>query len=440
VLIHLRQLADKVLIHQGVSRYIANTAWMFSEQILRLTAGLLVGVWVARYLGPEQFGLFSYAIAFAALFGGIAKLGLDRVVVRDLVHSPDQRDRYLGTAFWLKLGGALVMLAVVALVTRLAANDGTTNLYIFIIASGTIFQSFEVVDFYFQSRVLSKFVSICKLTQLAMSSLIKISLILSGADLFWFVMVSLVDQIVLALSFYFAYRYQKLGGFYRHFEWEKAKELLRDSWPMIISGLVLMIQARIDQVMLKEMIGSTELGYYSSALRLIEVFTFVPMILVTALFPAIVNARKASTAIYKDRLFNLYRLMMFLFLATAIPIYFFGNQVVIFLYKDAYAPAGQLFTLMAMRLLFTNYGVVRGAYLMTENLTRYSMITMMIGGLTNIVLNYLWIPAYHSIGAIGASIVSFAFTTFLVDVCYYRTRENFYMMIRSMFMLSGRKS
>lgn len=412
---------------------------MFSEQILRLVSGLFVGIWVARYLGPERFGLFSYAIAFAALFGSIAKLGLDRVVVRDLVNSPDQRDRYLGTAFWLKMGGALVMFVVVALATQLAANDRTTNLYIFILASGAIFQSFEVVDFYFQSRILSKFVSICKVAQLVASSLLKICLIFFGANLFWFVLVSLVDQMILALSFYFAYRYQRLGGFYRHFEWEKAKELLRDSWPLIISGFVLMIQARIDQVMLKEMVGSTELGYYTSALRLIEVYSFVPMILITSLFPAIVNAKKTSTVIYKDRLFNLYRLMMFLFLITAIPTYLFGNQIIILLYKDAYAPAGALFSLMAMRLLFTNYGVVRGAYLMTENLNKYAMITMMLGGLTNIVLNYLWIPTYHSIGAIWAAIASFFITTFLIDLYYYRTRENFFMMMRSMFLVSSRK-
>lgn len=435
----LKQLIAGAMTHPGVGRYFANTTWMFAEQSLRLLAGLLVGIWVARYLGPEQFGLFSYVIAFASLFTGIAKLGLDRIVVRDLVQSPEQRDRYLGTAFWLKAGGALAMIGGVALFTRLGAQDATTSLYILIIASGTVFQAFEVVDFYFQSRALSKFVSVCKLTQLAVSSLLKIALIWLEADLFWFVLVSLVDQAILAASLYFAYRYQRLGGFYRHFEWQKAKELLRDSWPLIISGVVLMIQARIDQVMIKEMIGNVELGYYSSALRLIEVFGFVPMILMTALYPAIVNARKQSEDLYKDRLFNLYRLMMFLFLLMAIPVYLFGDQVFLFLYREAYAPAGQLFALMAIRLLFTNYGVVRGAYLMTENLNRYALFTLIVGAATNILLNYLWIPVYHSVGAVWAAVVSFFVTTFLVDLCYHRTRENLYMMARSMLMVCGRK-
>ena len=289
---NLKRLFDSASAHQGFRRYFANTSWMFAEQILRLISGLLVGIWVARYLGPEQFGVFSYAIAFAAIFGGIAKLGLDSIVVRDLVRDPSQRDLYLGTAFWMKVGGALLTLVAIALSVQFVSNDRTTNLYIFIIASGTIFQSFEVIDFYFQSKVLSKFVSLCKMTQLLLSSLLKIYFVLTGADLIWFVVVSLVDQAMLAVTLYIAYRYQKLGGFYRHFELIKAKELLKDSWPIVVSGFVLMIQARIDQVMLKEMVGNTELGYYSSAMRLIEVFGFIPMIITSSLFPAIVNAKK----------------------------------------------------------------------------------------------------------------------------------------------------
>ena len=170
---------------------------MFAEQLLRMIAGLLVGIWVARYLGPEQFGVFSYAIAFASLFSSIAKLGLDGIVVRDLVKEPEQRDCYLGTAFWLKLMGAILMLGIVAISMQLTSSDHLTNLYILIIASGAIFQSFEVVDFYFQSKVLSKFVSICKMTQLFISSLLKLYFIFTGAELIYFVLITIVDQVTL---------------------------------------------------------------------------------------------------------------------------------------------------------------------------------------------------------------------------------------------------
>jgi O-antigen/teichoic acid export membrane protein len=438
-MMRIKRLIESAMAHPGVGRYFANTAWMFAEQGLRLVAGLLVGIWVARYLGPGQFGTFSYAIAFASMFTGIAKLGLDRIVVRDLVRTPELNDSYLGTAFWLKAGGALAMLGMVGLAVVMSGQSATTSMYILIIASGTVFQAFEVVDFYFQSKVLSKFVSMCKLTQLTVSSLLKIALIWLEADLFWFVLVSLIDQLILAISLYVAYRTRGNGSYYRHFEWQRAKELLRDSWPLIFSGVVLMVHARIDQVMIGEMMGSIELGYYSSALRLIEVFGFVPMILVTSLYPAIVNARKQSEEMYKDRLYNLYRLMMFLFLITAVPIYLFGEGIMLFLYGEAFAPAGALFALMATRLLFANYGVVRGAYLMTENLNRFALLTQIAGAATNILLNYLWIPVYHSVGAVWAAVASFFVTTFLVDLFYGRARGNLVMMGRSMLMVCGRK-
>ena len=432
----IKHLFNSALTHQGFRRYFANTSWMFAEQILRMVTGLFVGIWVARYLGPEQFGVFSYAIAFAAIFSTIAKLGLDGIVVRDLVRDPNQRETYLGTAFWLKLGGAIVTLGTIAFAVQLISNDRTTNLYIFIIASGTIFQSFEVIDFYFQSKVLSKFVSLCKMTQLLVSSLLKIYLVLTEADLLYFVLVSLVDQVSLAATLYIAYRHQKLGNFYSHFDWLTSKILLKNSWPLIVNSFILITQARIDQVMLKTIVGNAELGYYSSAMRLIELFGFAPMILATSLYPAIVNAKKISTEVYKDRLYNLYRLMMLLFIIIAIPIYFFGNHIIIFLYKDAFAPAGQLFSLMAVRLFFTNYGVVRGSYLMTENLMTYSMITMIVGAIVNLFLSYFWISSYHSIGAIWASIVSFFVATFGMDFFYRRTRENCLSMIKSMFLVN----
>ncbi|MBE0472510.1 MAG: oligosaccharide flippase family protein, partial [Methyloprofundus sp.] len=212
-------------------RYFKNTSWMMGEQLLRIIAGLFVGIWVARYLGPEQFGIFSYALAFTAIFGGIAKLGLDGIMVRELVNNPANRDVYLGTAFWLKILGAFIVISLMAAIVPFTSNDATTNLFIFIIASGLVFQSFEVVEFYFQSQVLAKIVSICKVIQLALSSMIKIYLVLSEAELIWFVLVTAFDALSLAVSYFIAYKVRKNPAFYKHFDLSIAKQLLKDSWP-----------------------------------------------------------------------------------------------------------------------------------------------------------------------------------------------------------------
>ncbi len=405
---------------------------MFAEQILRMIAGLLVGIWVARYLGPEQFGVFSYAIAFASLFSSIAKLGLDGIVVRDLVREPEQRDSYLGTAFWLKLGGAVVMLGAVALATQLTSSDRLTNLYIFIIASGAIFQSFEVVDFYFQSKVLSKFVSICKMTQLLLSSILKLYFIFTGADLIWFVLVTLVDQFTLALSLYLAYRYQKLGSFYCHFNRAIAKQLVRDSWPLIFSGLVVMIYMRIDQIMIKEMLGEREVGLFSAAVRISEVWYFIPMIITASLFPSIVNAKKISEELYYARLQRLYTIMVWLAIAIALPMTFLSDWLVTLLYGESYREAGQVLMVHIWAGVFVFLGVASGRWLISENLQWIAFYRTFSGAIINIILNFVLIPIYGLIGAAIATVIAQTMAAFVCDILSKKTRMAFFMKLNTL--------
>lgn len=398
---------------------------MFAEQMLRMVAGLLVGIWVARYLGPAQFGVFSYAVAFAALFSAIAKLGLDNIMVRDLVRVPDQRDSYLGTAFWLKLIGAIVMLALIALSTQFTSNDATTNLYIFIIASGTIFQAFEVVDFYFQSKVLSKFVSICKLTQLLISSLIKLYLIFIQADLFWFVLISLVDQFTLAVSLFFAYRYQKVGGFYRQFDRTIAKQLLHDSLPLIFSGLVIAIYMRIDQIMIKEILGEKEVGLYSAAVRISEVWYFIPMIIANSLFPSIVNTKKVSEELYYARLQRLYTLMVWVAISIALPMTFLSDWLITLLYGEAYRAAGQVLMIHIWAGVFVFLGVASSKWFISEGLQKYSTINTVFGAIVNVLLNFLLIPKYGIYGAAIATVLAQSVASYFMNLAFQQTRSNF---------------
>lgn len=406
---------------------------MFAEQLLRMVAGLLVGIWVARYLGPEQFGVFSYAIAFTAIFGSIAKLGLDGIVVRDLVREPNQRDAYLGTAFWLKLGGAIVTLGAIAFAVQLTSNDRTTNLYIFIIASGTIFQSFEVVDFYFQSKVLSKFVSLCKMTQLLLSSLLKIYFVLTGADLIYFVLVSLVDQATLAVTLYIAYRYQKLGKFYRYFDLATAKQLLRDSWPLIFSSLVVMIYMRIDQIMIKEMLGEREVGIYSAAVRLSEVWYFIPMIITSSFYPAIVSAKKVSEELYYARLQRLYTFMVWMAIGIALPMTFLSDWLVTLLYGEAYREAGQVLMIHIWAGVFVFLGVASGKWFLSENLQKLSTLNTAVGAAANIFLNLMLIPKYGIYGAAIATLLSYAIAAYFMNFAFQKTRVNFFRISKSIF-------
>jgi O-antigen/teichoic acid export membrane protein len=415
-------------------RYFKNTSWMFAEQALRMIAGMFVGILVARYLGPEQFGIFSYALAFVAIFSSFAKLGLDTIVIRNLVNNPIRRDVYLGTAFWLKFIGALVTFAIIAVTSLFTNNDQITITYICIIACGIIFQSFEVVDFYFQSKVLSKYVSISKITQLLFSSLIKIFLVLSNADLFWFVIVSLIDQITLSISLYIAYKLQKDIVFINKFDFKTAKNFLYESWPLICSCIVYVIYSRIDQILIKEMLGVRDVGIYAASLRLSEVWFFIPVLITNSLFPAIVNAKKESEALYLLRLQRLYILLAWIAILIILPIYFFSNEIVVFLYGKEFSDSAIILKIHVVTLFFVFMWTGSAQFIIVESRFLFAFFRNALGLVVNVTSNMILIPKYGINGAAFSSLFGFIASSSVANLIYKPMRETFFMQLKALFI------
>lgn len=261
---------DKLNISPGFKRYFANTSWLMGHRVLTMFVALFVGVYVARYLGPERFGLLSYAMSFVGLFTALATLGLDGIMVRELVKTPERRDELLGTAFWLKLGGAILMWVGIAAAIQFTHNDTQTNILIVIIAFAVIFQAFNIIDFNYQAEVKSKFVVYAHLVQLVVSSITKLVFVWLTAPLVWFAWVFLLDAVVLAIGLIAMYLKKTGKVWYWKWRWQTARVLLKDSWPLILSGMVISIYMKIDQVMIKEILGTEQVRILCGSVRLIK--------------------------------------------------------------------------------------------------------------------------------------------------------------------------
>ncbi len=422
--------------HAGFKKYFVNTSWLFVEKILRMVVGLFIGVWIARYLGPEQFGLLSYAGAFVGLFTAIATLGLDGIVVRELVKDESSRNVLLGTTFILKLIGAFGVLLFLAIAINVTSNDYYTNVLIFIIASATIFQSFNVVDFYFQSRVLSKYIVYAKVISLFISSVVKIILIVNGAPLIAFAWVILFDSMILALGFLFFYLYLHLSFKSWKFQKDVAARLLKDSWPLILSGIVVSIYMKIDQIMIKEMLDSDAVGQYAAAVKLSEAWYFIPIVIATSLFPAIINAKTKSEELYYARLQKLYDLMVLIAISVAIPMTFMSDWIVKWLYGTQYNEAGSVLMIHIWAAIFVFLGVASGKWFIAENLQILSFFRTFYGMLINIILNILFIPKYGIQGAAFATLFSQFMAAYLFDLFSYKTRNMFYMKTKSLLFFN----
>ena len=422
--------------HSGLRKYFANTSWLLGERALRIAVSLFVGIYVARYLGPERFGLLSYALSFVGIFVALATLGLDEVVVRELIKTPEQREKILGTSFLLKLVGTLLMWAAILVAIPLTENDLQTNILIIIIAFGTVFQAFNVIDLNFQAKVKSKYVVHAQFVQLIISSIVKIILVVNEAPLIWFASVYSLDVIVLAMGLVFAYLYNGDNIFSWKWSFETSKYLLHDSWPLILAGVVISVYMKIDQVMIKEMLGAKEVGLYAAAVKLSEAWYFIPMAIASSLFPAIINAKVYQKEVYYQRLQKLYDLMVWIAIAIALPTTFLSTLVVEFLYGKEYLGSSSVLIIHIWTAVFVFLGVASSKYLLAENFIKKTFYRTFIGALLNIIMNYYLIGIIGIQGAAISTLVSHFFAAYFYDILDKDLRIMFIMKTKSLFFYS----
>lgn len=418
-----------------LQKAIGNTAWLFADRISRMTIGMLVALWVARYLGPAQFGGFNYALAFAALFSAFANLGLDSIVIRNIVRDPTCAQETLGTAFALKLVGAFVTLLLSTVTIRLLRSpDDSALLMVAIIAAGNIFQAFDTIDFWFQSQVRSKFTVSARNAAFLLSSVIKVLLILTKAPLLAFVWVGVGEVFLGACGLIVAYR---LAG-HRLDDWSfslfRARELLRQSWPLFLSAAFVTLYIRIDQVMVGQMMGDRDVGIYSAAARLTEAWYFIPMAITSSVFPAVVAAKQQGEASYYDRLEKLLLLMVWLSLAIAIPSTLLADPIVRFLFGPEYQGAAAVLAVQCWSGLFIFSGLVSNQWYLLEDLNHYTLYRHVLGAGINVGLNLVLIPRYGIKGAALATLTTQLLSSFLFDAFSRRTRIVFRIKSRCFFL------
>lgn len=391
-----------------LQRVIDNTGWLFADKIVRMGLGLIVGVWVARYLGPQQFGLLSFAGSFVTLFLALALLGLESIVVRELVRAPEHSENLLGAAFFLRiLSGGLSFAAAILTIYLIRPAEPVTHLLVAISGGALIFQAFDVIDLWFQSEVKSRYVVIAKNSAFICCAMIRAALILAKARLTAFAVANALEIGLGALGLIIVYRMNGQSIFRWQIQADRVRRLLTESIPLVLSGIVFMIYLRVDQVMLGQMAGDREVGVYAAAVRVAEIWYFIPTAVVSSVFPNIIKARESDEGEFYRRLQKLYNLMAFLGYAVAIPVTFLAGFIIRALFGNAYAAAGPMLALLVWAGLFANLAVARNAYLFAMNWSRILLAAVTFGAAVNVLLNLLLIPKYGGMGAVIASLVSY---------------------------------
>lgn len=373
-------------------------------------AGLFVGVWIARYLGPGGFGVLNYAIAFTSLFAALASLGMDGIVVRELVKAPDQRDEILGSAFTLRIVGGLITFFLVLIAVAIIRRGEPLAIWtVDLSAAGFIFQSLNVIDLYFQSKVESRFTVYATNGAFLVLALIKVLLVLRRAPIIAFAWAALAEIALASILLFFVYSVRGLSAWKWRLSLRIASRLLRDSWPLVLSGISIMIAMRVDQVLIGQMLNDKQVGIYSAATRISEIWYFIPVGIASSAFPFLVEAKKHDERLYYLRLQKLYNVLAFLSVSFALAMTLFSGSLVRLLYGPIYASSAGVLTILIWSGVPVAISCAWSNWMLLENRTRTMFSFQIIGGVINLILNILLIPHFGIIGSAYATLISYWF-------------------------------
>jgi len=385
------------------------------ERIVNMTIRFFVGVWVVRYLGPEQYGVYSYALSFVGLFTAVTTLGLDSIVIRNLSSEEWSEGEVMGTAFGLRIGAAVVTMGAVA-ATIFSVNDQwLTQLAVLIVSGQLVFKSADVFKLWFKSEIKSKYPVWVRSGVVMVNSATQVAFILLGLPVLAFVVLYLAQSALKAAGTYLMYQMVSERGRVRWtFRWGAARMMMQDAWPLILAGLSVGVYMKIDQVMLGEMVGESAVGVYATAVKISELWYFIPTAIAGSVFPKVVSSKEnASAEVYRERMQAFYDAAALLSYLVILPVMLSAGPLITLLFGPEYSEAASILQVHIWAFLFVSLGVAQGKWLITENYTRFKMLASLFGAIVNVGLNALLIPTYSGLGAAWATSLSYGASVYV---------------------------
>jgi len=402
---------------------------MLVSKVLSMGVSFLATIFVARSLGPTNFGQLSYALSFVGIFSVLASLGIDNVLYRELIKFPDKKRELLGSAFTIKIVAGLFTAALISLITLYSGGDSVSKILIIILSGTFIFNSFQIINLEFQAQVKSKYPSIIAFSITIILNLLKILVIFSGRGVIYLALILLLEPILYAIFYWLVYE-KKIGERMSDWSFDKAIAitLLKDSWPLIFSGAFAVIYSKIDQILIKHMIDTYSVGLYDSAIRIAEVWYFIPNLIMMSLFPAIINAKNTSRELYEKRLKKVSLFLIGLACFISIITTFFAPYIINIIYGSAFAGSTVILQIYIWSLIGSFIGALVMNYLIAENYRKIILFVNLVPMVINVLLDIIWIPKYGIVGPAYATLIAYSIGP-IVLLFFKKTRGEIFRMI-----------
>lgn len=415
-------------------KVVANIYWAVLGKCVNLLGSLIVGIIVARYLGPDQYGLMNYVISFVTMFQVFADFGLDSIQIREESKNLNDRDKLIGTTFILKLACAAVAILLISLFSYLYVDDVRTIMLILLYSATIIFNTTWVIRNHFTAMVWNEYIVKTEISRTVIGIAIKLILLYFKAPLSWFVAALVLDSILLASGYSLSYS-KKIGRIRKWtFDKECARYLLSQSFPLLLSGTALVIYHRIDQVMIGDMLDNQSVGIYAVATRFVEVMIFVPTIIAQTVTPLLVKMRKETPEKY-DRMASMFmNVTVWLCAIMAVSVSMIAYPLVYFTFGSQYLAAVSVLMIMAYKVIGDALSQMSGQLIIVEGRQKYVSLRNVIGCVVCVALNWLFIPRYGIYGAAVVSIVTVLSSGLVANFIIPSYRQIFCRQMMALFI------
>ncbi len=419
------------------SKEVKNTTWLIGGRVIQMILSFFVSILTARYLGPSNYGLISYAGAYVAFFTSLCTLGINYVIIKDFVDFPEEQGAAIGTAIAMRVISGFLSIVMIALLVGIVDKDEGLTIKVTLLCSvALIFQVFDTLNYWFQLKFQSKFSAIAALIAYIATSIYRVFLLMMKSNVLWFAFASSIDFIVLAIVLY--YYYKRESGPKLSISLTKGKALLKKSYHYILSGMMVAIYAQTDKFMLKQMMDETTVGYYSLAATLNTIWVFVLTAIIDSMYPTIMKSYKTNKAQFEKRNRQLYAIIIYISAITALCFMIFGNLIISIMYGDAYLPAVVPLGIIAWHTIFSYLGVARNVWIVCEDQQKYLKYMYMAAAIINVTLNFCFIPLWGASGAAAASLLTQICTSIILPFFIKGMRPNVRLMVDA-FLLKGIK-
>lgn len=400
-----------------------NLGWLLADKGVRLMFSVGIGFWVARYLGPTQLGSLSYCLAVVTLFSCLAGFGLDEVIKRDLLRAPERTAQLLADGLALRLlAGLVAALGLLLYVVAIPSHTSVERTLFILLGILLLQPALAVPELWLQARLQARYSVLAQTAALAVSAMVRILLMWADAPLMAFAATNVLEGLLAGLGLYYAARRAGLNSSWFVARRASMKRLAAEAGPLAFTGLAIMIYMKIDEVMLRQMTGTHAVGIYAAAVRLSELWYFIPVAMASSFLPAMLRSRERGVVIYRERLQQLFDLNSAAAYSLVVLLWFSSDWIVRIAYGPAYAEAGPVLAVHIWACLFVFTGVVRGQWLVNEGLTKFYLAATLTGTVTNVALNCWLIPRWGALGAAWATLVSYAMSAWLSSFCHPKVR------------------